>query len=105
MSDARIDIPRDQIVQFCRTWDIAEFSLFGSVLRDYFGPESDIDVLVKFSDDAGHSILDLVHMETELSAILGRRADLVDRRAVERSENYIRRRHVLEAAESVYVAG
>ena len=62
-------------------------------------------MLVKFSDDAGHSILDMVHMETELSAILGRRADLVDRRAVERSENYIRRRHVLEAAESVYVAG
>ena len=93
------------MAEYCRRWSVAELSLFGSVLRDDFGPKSDIDVLVGFAQEASQSILNLARMEHELSVILGRRVDLVERRAVELSENYIRKRHILDSVESVYVAG
>jgi predicted nucleotidyltransferase len=83
---------------------VKEFSLFGSALRDDFRPDSDVDVLVRFAEDARWGLFDLVHMEEELSGILGRRVDLVDRRSVEASPNYIRRRHILSSLETVYVA-
>ncbi len=101
---ARISIPREKLAEFCRRWKIVEFCLFGSVLRDQFGPESDVDVLVSFSEEAHHTLLDLARMETELSEILGRKVDLVDRAAVERSRNYIRRREILSSLELIYAA-
>ena len=100
----RIPIDREKIGEFCRKWKVGELSLFGSVLRDDFGPESDVDVLVSFLDEARWGLFDLTHMEEELSEILGRQADLVDRRSVEASRNYIRRRHILRMLEKVYVA-
>ena len=99
-----IQWPSDQIAGFCRRWGITEMALFGSVLRDDFGPNSDIDVLVIFEPNARWSLFDLVRMEDELAHILGRRVDLVERRSVERSENYIRRRNILSGAETIYVA-
>lgn len=101
----KIEIPQEKIADFCRRWKIIEFSLFGSVLRDDFHPDSDIDVLVTFSPDARWGLFDLVHMQEELKEIFGREVDLVERKDVERSENYIRRRHILKEAETVYVAG
>ena len=80
-----------------------ELALFGSVLRDDFGPESDIDVLVRFSPTATPTLLDLERMEDELTRLLGRKVDLVEYGAVEASRNYIRRRAVLESAETLYV--
>jgi predicted nucleotidyltransferase len=100
-----ISLNQDKIKDFCRRWKISEFSLFGSVLREDFGPESDVDVLVTFAEDTHWSFFDLVTMQDELKEILGREVDLVERRAVERSENYIRRRHILQSLEQVYVAG
>ncbi len=100
-----ITIDANHIEDFCRRWQISEFSLFGSVLREDFGPESDVDVLVTFGENAHWSLFDLVTMQDELKAILGREVDLVERRAVEQSENYIRRRHILQSLEQVYVAG
>jgi len=97
-------MPRDRIADFCRRWKITEFALFGSVLRDDFDPESDVDVLVTFAEDARWSLFDLVGMQEELERLLGRSVDLVERRAIEKSENYIRRRHILSSAEPVYVA-
>ena len=74
---AHIDIPMDKIKKFCQRWKIVEFSLFGSVLREDFRPQSDVDVLVTFSPAARHSLFDLMHIEDELGAILGRKVDLV----------------------------
>jgi predicted nucleotidyltransferase len=105
MSKPKINIPKDKIEVFCRRWKIKEFALFGSVLREDFRPDSDIDVLVTFAADAHWSLFDLVSMQEELKHILGREVDLVERRSVERSENYIRRRHILQSLEPVYVAG
>ncbi len=101
---ARIPIDRKKVADFCRRWKITEFALFGSVLRDDFRPDSDVDVLVTFAPDAEWSLFDDVDMEEELSAIFGRKVDLVSRRAVERSDNWIRRKAILSTAEPVYVA-
>ena len=105
MGISKIQIPQEELAEYCRRWGVAELSLFGSVLRDDFGPKSDIDVLVGFAQEASQSILNLARVEHELSVILGRRVDLVERRAVELSDNYIRRRHILDSVERVYVAG
>ena len=101
---ARIPIDRNKIAEFCRRWKITEFALFGSVLRDDFRPDSDVDVLVTFAPDAEWSLFDHVDMEEELSAILDRKVDLISRRAIERSDNWIRRKAILSTAEPVYVA-
>ena len=104
MNRTKIDIPKEKIDEFCQKWKIVELSLFGSVLRDDFRPDSDVDVLVTFAPDARYSLFDLVHIEEELREILGRNVDLVERKAVERSENYIRRKHILGSLEAIYVA-
>ena len=97
-----IDLPSEAIADFCRRWLVTEFALFGSVLREDFRPDSDIDVLVSFAPEARWTLLDLVRMEDELKAIFGRDVDLVEREAVERSENYIRRQHILRSARTIY---
>jgi predicted nucleotidyltransferase len=101
---AKVSIERGAIAEFCRRWNVVELSLFGSVLRDDFRPDSDVDVLVTFGPDARWTLFDMVHMQDELSEIFGRTMDLVDRRSVERSENYIRRKHILNSLERLYVA-
>ncbi len=98
------DVPLDRIRNSCAKWTIIEFSLFGSVLRNDFRPDSDVDVLVLFSPEAHYSLFDLVRMEEELRQIFGRDVDLVEKRAIERSDNYIRRKHILDSARIVYAA-
>lgn len=104
MRKAKIELPKDKITVFCRKWKISEFALFGSVLREDFRPDSDVDVLVTLSEDAGLSLFDLVHMEKELEAILGRDVDIVTRRGLETSRNYLRKNAILNSAEAVYAA-
>ena len=100
----RITIPDEKIAEFCRRNHIRSLALFGSVLRDDFRPDSDVDVLIEFEPGQEPGLMELVGMQNELSEILGRKADMVERKAVEKSENYIRRRHVLDSVEAVYVA-
>jgi len=100
----RIDIPREALDAFCRSWKIKELALFGSVLRKDFGEQSDIDIQVTFAWDAIPSLFDMVAMEDELKRIFGRSVDLVSRRGPENSRNFIRRQTVLESAEVVYAA-
>jgi predicted nucleotidyltransferase len=104
VENIQIDLPMEQIADFCQRWKITEFALFGSVLRDDFRPDSDIDVLVTFAPDAEWSLFDHMHAEEELSQLLGREVDLVSRRAVEESRNYIRRKAILRSARTIYVA-
>lgn len=102
--NASITIPSKQIEAFCRKWKIVELNLFGSVLREDFRPDSDVDVLVSFALDADWGLLDHEIMEEELAAILGRDVDLVTRRSVERSTNRFRREAILNTAEAIYAA-
>jgi len=102
--NAAIDIPVEQIADFCRRWKVTEFAFFGSVLRDDFRPDSDVDVLVDFPEDARYSLFDLVDMQDELEAIFRRKVDLTTRSGIESSRNPIRRKAILESAEVVYAA-
>ncbi|MBM3299134.1 MAG: nucleotidyltransferase domain-containing protein [Deltaproteobacteria bacterium] len=101
---ARIELPLEQLESFSVRWRVQELSLFGSVLRDDFDSESDIDILVDFKPEAGISLFDLVTMEEELRSIFDRKVDLVTRKSIEASPNYIRRREILASVETVYVA-
>src|SRR3954453_16846517 len=87
-----ITLPDDRIAEFCRRWKIRELAVFGSFLRDDFRPDSDLDFLYSFSPDADWTLFDLVTMDQELAAILGHPVDLVARKSIESSENWIRRR-------------
>jgi len=101
---ARIAIPADGIAAFCERWQVTELALFGSVLREDFGPESDIDVLVSFDPAARHTLFDMVRMEEELKALFDREVDLAERAGIETSRNYIRRKDILQSAETIYAA-
>lgn len=100
----RIKTPLSVIESFCRKWRINEFSLFGSVLREDFGPESDVDVLIGFEPDVPWSLFDLMDMKEELEGIYGRPVDLLTKRGVEASQNPLRRQAILDNAELIYAA-
>jgi len=99
-----VAIPYDQIEEFCGKWQVVEFSLFGSVLRDDFGPESDIDVMVAFAQEAHPTLFDQPQMQSELEQIFGRKVDLATRPSIESSRNPLRRKAILESARIVYGA-
>jgi hypothetical protein len=97
-----IEIPTDKIADFCQRWKITELALFGSVLRDDFRSDSDVDILVTFDPDAHRTLFDMVDMQDELEAVFGRKVDLVSRRGIERSRNYLRRKAILNSAQIIY---
>ena len=97
-------MPSDEIAIFCERWGVLTLALFGSVLRDHFKPDSDIDVLVKFKQEMRHTLLDLARIGEELQAILGLDVDLVERANIVQGRNHIRRSAILGAVESIYAA-
>ena len=102
--EPRIPVDQAKIAAFCQKWKITELSFFGSVLRDDFRPDSDVDVLVTFAPRAGWTLFDWVVMAEELEGIFGRKVDLMTRRSVETSENYLLRKHILQLTRQVYAA-
>jgi predicted nucleotidyltransferase len=102
MNTRKIKIPEKQITEFCKKWNIKELSLFGSVLTEDYSKDSDIDILVSFSDDSQHTLFDLVHMKDELKQLFGCDVDLVSRRGLESSRNYFRRNSILNSVEPLY---
>ena len=101
---SRIGLSMKAIEEFCDRWRVEEFALFGSVLRDDFGPESDIDILIRFKTERTPGLFGIVEMEQEVGDMFGRRVDLVTRAAIEGSRNYIRRKAILGSAQVVYAA-
>lgn len=95
-------MPMPEIEAFCTKWKITEFSLFGSVMRDDFGPDSDVDVLVEFEKSAGWKLDQWFEMEEELSELLGHDIDILIHSEVKRMENWIRRKSILESCSRVY---
>jgi predicted nucleotidyltransferase len=102
--NSRMTIPKDKIQVFCRQHYIHDLGLFGSVLRDDFRPDGDIDILVGFEQKHKPGLIELGTMEEELVHIFGQNVDLVERQAIEKSQNYIRRRHILKSVEPIYAA-
>jgi predicted nucleotidyltransferase len=98
----KLKISERQILDFCKRWNVIELALFGSVLRGELKADSDIDMLVTFASDAQWGLFDHLRMEQELSESLGRKVDLLTKRSVERSSNWLLREEILRTAEVVY---
>ena len=94
--------PVEQIEKYCQRWHIIEFALVGSVLREDFRTDRDIDVLLTFSPDFQRCFTDTIQMREELEVLFGRKVDLIVKSAIARSENWLRRKNILESAEVIY---
>jgi predicted nucleotidyltransferase len=98
-----ITFPADRMVELCRKYQVVELSVFGSLLREDFGPDSDVDFLVVFQDDDNGPWMEkLQRLEEDLSALLGREVEVVPKESVVQSENWIRRNHILSTAQVIY---
>jgi predicted nucleotidyltransferase len=104
MKKLPILIPRKKIEEFCKRWKIIKFYFFGSILRKDFHTTSDIDVLVEFSDKTSWGLFDHAAMEEELSKILKRPVDIVNKKVIINSRNWIRKQNILESARIYYAA-
>jgi hypothetical protein len=94
------------IAELCRRYGVRRLEVFGSAARggDFDPERSDADFLVEFEPGADPGLSGFLELKESLERVLGRAVDLVERDAIERSRNYIRRRHILDSAEKVYVA-
>ncbi|MCX6083183.1 MAG: nucleotidyltransferase family protein [Chloroflexi bacterium] len=101
MLTTHISIHRQEITAFCHRWWVVELALFGSVLRDDFSPESDVDVLVTFAPEAEISLFDMAQMQIELQGIFSRPVDILEKDAL---RNPYRKREILNTAQVVYAA-
>lgn len=102
MTITAIELPMERITEFCHKWQVTEFALFGSVLRDDFRADSDIDILISFSPNAKRGLTETLQMRDELQVIFQRKVDLIVKVAIERSENWLRRKNILESAQIIY---
>jgi predicted nucleotidyltransferase len=101
MAQIRITLPKKKIENFCHKWKVSEMSLFGSVLSKEFRPDSDVDVLVSFKDNAGWGLFDFVDMLDELEGIFSRKVDMVEKEAL---RNPFRRQRILDSKEVIYAS-
>jgi hypothetical protein len=95
----RIPVSSEQIAEFCRRWKITEFALFGSVLRDDFHADSDIDVLLTFVPEQWLTWDDWQAMQTEIEALFRRKVDLVSKKYL---KNPYRRHEILNTRQVIY---
>ncbi|HXH90827.1 MAG TPA: nucleotidyltransferase domain-containing protein [Thermoanaerobaculia bacterium] len=104
MRHIAIEVDNAKLRDFCRRWKLTELSLFGSVVTGNFGPNSDVDVMVQFADGAPWSLTSWLEMQRELESLFQRHVDLVEREAIERSDNRFRKREILSSAVALDVA-
>jgi uncharacterized protein len=101
----RLSISPQQLEEFCQRRHVTELALFGSILRNDFHPSSDIDILITFQPDIKTSLLDLVDMQYELEEITHRKVDLLTKKSVTNSPNWIRRKEILSTTRVIYESG
>lgn len=99
----RLGISPQEMTEFCQKWRVAELALFGSILRDNFRADSDVDVLVTYQPDAKRGLFEKMTMQEELELLFNRRVDLVSKQAIVNSRNWLRRKNILESLEVIYV--
>lgn len=101
----RLNASSTQIAEFCDRWNVTEFAVFGSVLRFDFKPdESDIDVLVTFDSNYSWTFDAAFQMREELMDLFQRKVDLISRKSLEQSSNWLRRNQILNSAQVIYAA-
>lgn len=99
MKNKKVFAPKEKIKEFCRRWEIVEYSLFGSVLRDDFNENSDIDVLVVFAKDAKIGLFEIAQIKLELENLYGRSVDVIEKASL---RNPYRREEILKTAQVLY---
>ena len=104
MSDLKIELPHEALATFCRRHGIVRLEVFGSVLRDDFGPASDIDFLVTWEPGSQPSLFTQFGMAEEMSRIVGRKVDFIPREEIETSPNRFRRAAILGSSRVVFAA-
>jgi hypothetical protein len=97
----KVEVSEEAIASFCDRWKITEFALFGSILRDDFRPDSDVDVLVSFAPDAKWSLWHIIAMKEELEKLFEREVDLVQKDSL---RNPFRRYEILSTKQVIYAA-
>jgi uncharacterized protein len=102
--EKRLGVSTTSLIEFCHHWHITEMALFGSVLRDDFSLESDIDLLVSFDPTFRRGLTETIEIKSQLQQLLGRKVDLIIRKALERSENIPRRDRIINSAQVIYAA-
>ena len=100
-SKTKIKLPLAGIEDFCKRWKVKEFSVFGSILREDFRPDSDVDVLLSFSEDSPWGLFEFVDMKEELKRIFGREVDIIEKEGL---KNPFRQREILHTREVIYAA-
>ena len=100
----RMNTTPHELASLCRHWNIAELALFGSILGQNFHINSDIDILISYQADAPRGLFQKMELKEELEAIVQRKVDLVSKKAIQESRNWIRRNHILNSAQVIYVA-
>jgi predicted nucleotidyltransferase len=100
----RLNLTPEELDNFCKQHYIIELSLFGSILRNDFRADSDVDILVVFDHDANHnlSLMDIVGIQYQLEDIVKRKIDLIEKRSIVDSHNWIRRENILNTAQVIY---
>ena len=101
MQQKKFHVPRKKITAFCQRWSVTEFSLFGSVLREDFRPDSDIDVLVSIDPGAHIGLLEIAQMQIELENVFKRPVDLLEKEGL---RNPLRKREILRTAQVIYAS-
>lgn len=100
----RLGVSPTQLAEFCERWGIAELALFGSILRNDFRDDSDVDLLITFAPDARKGLLTLAKIQNELESLLKRNVDLASKKSIKQSHNDIRRQAILTSAQVIYGA-
>jgi predicted nucleotidyltransferase len=95
----RKELPVTGIEDFCKRWKVKEFSIFGSILREDFKPDSDVDVLLSFNEDVQWGLFEFVDMKEELKKIFGREVDIIEKEGL---KNPFRQREILRARKVIY---
>jgi len=100
-----LPISDEALAEFCKKWKIRELYVFGSALRpEDFNDDSDFDLIADFEPDAPWSLFDLMHLEWELTDLVGRRTEVIERKAIEEDPNRRRKAHILGQARLLYAA-
>jgi predicted nucleotidyltransferase len=98
----RLNAKPEQLTEICQQWQIVELALFGSILREDFNLNSDVDLLVSFAPQAKITFFDLDNIENQFSLLFKRPVDIVTKKAMEKSHNWIRQQNILGNAKIIY---
>lgn len=100
----RLIISRKKLEDFCTRWQVEQLSVFGSAVRDDFSEQSDVDLLVAFTETSDWGLFEHLQMKQELKELFDRNVDLITRRSLEQSRNILLRDEILNSARVLYSA-